>query len=172
MFDLTKGIASNRGKQRQGGLDKIYIIEYKEYSRRDVVVRDNVIRAYPPTDAYEFDVNVSSFSEQQVEAREGEYYNQTLAFRVAGTQNSSQLYRLTKKRFRAIAKDRQGNYRMIGLWNGAESIVSDMTGANKADFNGYDVNVSGMELREATYITDIAFDSYFTVIKGTPDACL
>ena len=73
MFDLTKGIASNRGKQRQGGLDKIYIIEYKEYSRRDVVVRDNVIRAYPPTDAYEFDVNVSSFSEQQVEAREGEY---------------------------------------------------------------------------------------------------
>ena len=61
---------------------------------------------------------------------------------------------------------------MIGLWNGAESIVSDMTGANKTDFNGYDVNVSGMELREATYITDIAFDSYFTVRKGTPDACL
>ena len=47
-----------------------------------------------------------------------------------------------------------------------------MTGANKSDFNGYDVKVSGMELREATYVKDIAFDSYFTVIKGTPDACL
>ena len=172
MFDLTKGVAYNRGKQRQGGLDKIYILEYLEYSRRDVTVRENIIRVYPPTNAYEFDVNVSSFSEQQVEAPEGEYYNQTLEFRVAGTQSSSELYKLTKKRFRAIAKDRQGNYRMIGLWNGAESIVSDMTGANKSDFNGYDVKVSGMELREATYITDIAFDSYFTIIKGTPDACL
>ena len=172
MFDLTKGVAYNRGKQRQGGLDKIYILEYLEYSRRDVTVRENIIRVYPPTNAYEFDVNVSSFSEQQVEAPEGEYYNQTLEFRVAGTQNSSELYKLTKKRFRAIAKDRQGNYRMIGLWNGAESIVSDMTGANKSDFNGYDVKVSGMELREATYITDATFDSYFTIIKGTPDACL
>ena len=172
MYDLTKGLAPNRGKQRQGGLDKIYIIEYKEYSRRDVVVRENVIRAYPVTRAFEFGVNISSFSEQQVSTSNGEYYNQTLDFRLAGTQDSSELHHLTRKRFRAIAKDRQGNYRMLGLWEGVESIVSDMTGANKSDFNGYDVKVSGMELREATYVKDIAFDSYFTVIKGTPDACL
>ena len=66
--------------------------------------------------------------------------------------------------------DEQGNGRFLGLRNGVEAIVSDKSGANKSDLNGYTIEIDGKEDHQAYFIVNLS--GKFTIIQGTPDGCL
>jgi len=168
-YDLTKGIAK-RQNNRQGGLKKIYLMEYTEYSRSDITLSGELITAIPTTTIYEYDVHGASFDETQSREDGGEVYSQKLSFVVQGTKNSNELWKLTKKPHHCIVVDEQGNGRFLGIWNGVEAIVSDKTGANKADLNGYTIEIDGKEDNQAYFIANL--QNKFTIIEGVSEPCL
>jgi|TARA_R110000765_G_scaffold42831_1_gene90164 hypothetical protein len=168
-YDLTKGVAK-RDNDRQGGLKKIYLTEYVDYSRSDVSLNGQIISSMPTATIYEYDVHGASFEETQSREDGGEVYSQKLSFVVQGTRNSEEFWKLTKKPHHCIVLDEQGNGRFLGLRNGVEAIVSDKSGANKSDLNGYTIEIDGKEDHQAYFIVNLS--GKFTIIQGTPDGCL
>lgn len=168
-YDLTEGIAK-RQNNRQGGLKKIYLTEYVDYSRSDITLSNERITSIPTATIYEYDVHGASFEETQSREAGGEVYSQKLSAVIQGTQNSSELWKLTKKPHHCIVVDEQGNGRFLGLRNGVEAIVSDKTGANKSDLNGYTIEIDGKEDNQAYFIANL--QSKFTIIQGTSEPCL
>ena len=159
-YDLTKGLAK-RDNDRQGGLKKIYLTEYVDYSRSQVVLTGQLITSIPTATIYEYDVHGASFEETQSRDNGGEIYSQKLSFVVQGTRNSAEFWKLTKRPHHCIVLD---------LRNGVEAIVSDKSGANKADLNGYTIEIDGKEDNQAYFIANLG--SKFTIVQGTPDGCL
>ena len=171
LYSLSAFVDSRR-KQLQGGLDKIWILPYVEYSRRDFTIVKNVLKLYPNTTAYQYDVNTSSYEQTlEEDPRAGLYYRQKLSFTISGVQNSSELWKLTRKRFRVIVKDRLGTYRMLGLFNGVETTSKTSTGANKTDMNGYSMECDAMESDDISYMAEACFLRDITVVQGTQTPC-
>ena len=168
-YDLTQGLAKKHN-DGQGGLKKIYLTEYVDYSRSQVVISDESITSIPTATIYEYDVYGASFEETQTREDGGEVYSQKLSFVVKGTRNSEEFWKLTKKPHHCIIVDEQGNGRFLGIRNGVEAIVSDKTGANKSDLNGYTIEIDGKEDNQAYFIANLS--SKFTIVQGTPDGCL
>ena len=162
-YDLTKGFAK-RQNGRQGGLKKIYLLEYVDYSRSAVVIDNELITSIPTSTIYEYDVHGASFEETQSREDGGEVYSQKLSFVMQGTRRLNELWKLAKKPHHCIVVDEQGNGRFLGLRNGVEATVSDKSGANKADLNGYTVEIDGREENQAYFINDI--DAKFTINYG------
>ena len=167
-YDLTQGLAKKHN-DGQGGLKKIYLTEYVDYSRSQVVISDESITSIPTATIYEYDVYGASFEETQTREDGGEVYSQKLSFVVKGTRNSEEFWKLTKKPHHCIIVDEQGNGRFLGIRNGVEAIVSDKTGANKSDLNGYTIEIDGKEDNQAYFIADLS--NSFTIVSGIPDGC-
>jgi len=169
LYDLTEGIAK-RNNDRQGGLKKVYLMEYVEYSRSQIVLNDQRITSMPTATIYEYDVWTASFDETQSREAGGEVYDQSLTFDIQGTQVSQELWKLARKNHHCIVMDRQGNGRFLGIWNGLEGIVNDKSGAGVSDMNGYSITLSGKEDNQAYFISNL--EAKFTIVKGTPDVCI
>ena len=120
LYDLTEGIAK-RNNDRQGGLKKVYLMEYVEYSRSQIVLNDQRITSMPTATIYEYDVWTASFDETQSREAGGEVYDQSLTFDIQGTQVSQELWKLARKNHHCIVMDRQGNGRFLGIWNGLDN---------------------------------------------------
>ena len=144
-------------------------MEYVDYSRSDILLSGQLITSMPTATLYEYDVWTASFTETQSREAGGEVYEQSLTFNIAGTNLSSELWKLSKKNHHCIVLDRQGYGRFLGIWNGLEGIVNDQSGANVSDMNGYSVTLSGKEDNQAYYISDL--ESKFTIVTGSPDRC-
>tara|TARA_R110000803_G_scaffold92270_1_gene159760 strand:+ start:123 stop:740 length:618 start_codon:yes stop_codon:yes gene_type:complete len=168
-YDLTQGLAKKHN-DGQGGLKKIYLTEYVDYSRSQVVISDESITSIPTATIYEYDVYGASFEETQTREDGGEVYSQKLSFVVKLTRNTEEFWKLTKRPHHCIVLDEQGNGRFLGIRNGVEAIVSDKTGANKSDLNGYTIEIDGKEDNQAYFIADLS--NRFTIVSGIPDGCI
>ena len=62
---------------------------------------------------------------------------------------------MLKKDYRAIILDRNGKYRIVGLFNGLISEMTKTTGGGKSDFNGYQITMEGREIKSALFIDDL-----------------
>tara|TARA_R110000803_G_scaffold37563_1_gene80941 strand:+ start:15349 stop:15957 length:609 start_codon:yes stop_codon:yes gene_type:complete len=154
-------------KTAQGGINKLYLFPFVEYGLSEVVIESEVITAIPRVNIYEFDVWGASYSESTDVKNGNIVYNQSLNFTVPTTSPYRQLFRLLKKDHCAVYIDRQGNTRIVGLWNGCQVSYSNKTGANKSDMNGYEISLSGMEDNQAYWISDL--EGLFEVISPTVD---
>ena len=170
VFDLTTGIAK-RQNDRQGGIRKVYVFKYEEYSRSQFLFDENRLTKFPPTTAYVYDMHSASFEETQTRGAGGEKYAQSLTFDVQGTQVSSELWKLAKRPIHVIVEDMQGYYRFLGFKNGVNALISDKTGASVSDMNGYSITMDADEDREAPFMSPAVFNN-FTLIEGVTDPCL
>ena len=168
VYPLTKGIAK-RNNNRQGGLKKVYLMEYVDYSRSQIILNGQVITSMPTATLYEYDIWTADFTETQSREAGGEVYEQSLSFDIQGTQSTQELWKLTKKNHHCIVLDRQGNGRFLGIWNGLEGIVNDKSGANVSDMNGYSITLSGKEDNQAYFINDL--ENKFTILRGLGADC-
>jgi len=141
-------------KDLQGGIETLWLFPYVKYSRSQITIVDNVLTLFPFSDVYEFSfVGDTGFTENVVEEEGGKYYNISFSFQIYG---KSEVEKFLKKDFRAIALDRQGNYRLLGVYNGLRcESVQTTTGTNKSDFNGFTIAFEGKELIESPYFYEL-----------------
>lgn len=139
--DITSG-RLRACKEFVGGLETIYLINYVADSF--TVVGGGATAINPLVTAvyeYEIDGDTHNLVENFVSSKDnGTAVNtQTLTFMLKGTNatTSAQLNTLIYGKVIAIAKDRNGNYKALGIDDGMDFSVDNTTGAAKTDMNGY-----------------------------------
>ena len=119
----------------QGGSEKLYIFPYLEYSQSQITVVDNYLTLFPFSNIYDIGAFNISFEEDVTES-----YNQKVSFQVNKLLATDFFKEFVSQDYRIIIKDNNGNYRMIGLFTGLVGKFTKSTGANRADFNGFNLS--------------------------------
>ena len=159
---ITKGILQSC-KDQQGGINKLYVFPYVKYSKSQIGLDDQVLISFPDKVVYDFQAVGISFTESTSLSNGGVEWSQNVSFTIPKTNESSEIYRLMRQDYCAIYVDRNGNYRIIGLYNGAEVSINAQSGTNRNELNGYKVSLKAKEDNQAYYISESTFNSIFTV---------
>lgn len=136
------------------GVKKLYLFSYVKYPRSSIVVDNNILTGFPTSELYEFyTIGDVSFTENITEDDGGKYYDISLSFK---TKVFDEALKLVNKDIRAVIQDNNGNYRLLGNYNGltCESF-NKTTGQSKSDFNGLEFTFSGKELRESFFFYNL-----------------
>lgn len=164
---ITSGY-TRKCKDNLGGLDEIYLFTFKKYSRSQIVVNNNILTTFPPTTIfnYVFTFN-ANFDNKGNENAGGKYYDESLSFTLPKIEVDYNLRKLLKQDLRAIVRDRNGKYRLLGAYNGLECDgIKATIGNAKNSFNGYEITLKGQEERESLYIDDLV-DAGFLISGKT-----
>jgi len=161
-------LAVNNGYNRKcksnlGGLDEIYLFPFVNYSRSQIVTSGNILTTFPNTTIYKFYSNGSpNANENQETEAGGKFYNQSIALELQGANDSENISKLLHKDYRLIFKDRNGLYRIFGLYKGLEAgTLNYGTGGSKSDFNGFKIDFSGKEEVQSFFINDLENSGFF-----------
>ena len=150
-------------KDSIGGVNKLYLFPFVNYSRSQITIVDQELTVFPPTIIYDWDSIVTNYTENTSFEGGDVVWTQSFTIQIPKTVITSEVYKLVKQDYRAIYIDRNSNIRILGLFNGLEATINNETGTNKADFNGYKVTFAGKEDNQAYFIDDLdaaGFDIY------------
>lgn len=139
--DITQGRAK-ACKQNLGGASKLYLFNYVE---NPFTVTNGVATAINPdlTEVFEFELEGDSnnVSENMVSDRNtGTTVNTqttTINLKKIDATTSAQLNLLAYGFPQAVVKDRNGIYHAIGIDDGIDFTVNQVTGGAKTEMNGY-----------------------------------
>jgi hypothetical protein len=151
---LTRNI-DRACKDLNGGIETIYLLPYIKYSRSQMTIENQKLVAFPGSNIYKVYANGSSFTETSETEGGAVSFSQSFNVDVPKTEEANQVYTLVKQKYRAIYKDFNGNWRMLGLFNGLDATYTNSTGTEIGDFSGYKVTFEGKEDRQAIYMNGI-----------------
>ena len=137
-----------------GGIKKLYLFPYVKYSRSQITIVNNVLTSFPQSTIFEFEPLADYSAEQSGQENEGgKFFDLSLSFQIA---NHPEISKFLNKYFRAVILDRNGNYRLLGTFNGLScNSVNKSSGSGKADFSGFKLSFDGMEILEAPFFTSL-----------------
>ena len=165
MNSITKDI--NRiCKDLQGGIDKVYLFPYVKYSRSQIVINDQTVTSFPSSIVFDW-VGINPTFNETTEIIGGDVaWSQSLSFEIPKMYAGQEVYKLVEQYYRAIYIDRLGNIRILGLYNGLDSQITQETGSDKASLNGYKITMNGKEDNQAYYLANLngftpSFDGTF-----------
>lgn len=167
MSDIIYGLG-HKLKNNVGGLKRVYFFEYNKYSKSQIVLTGKQLTTFPTDTIYTYELLGGSFSENTEDDTNGKFITLNLEMTLAEiTEDMNvQLDAMLSGIFRAITLDNNGNYNMLGLYNGIElSEGSAPRGSGKSDLNGYTLSFNGKERFTAPFLTNL---SNFTVVGSTP----
>lgn len=159
MNSITGNIA-RINKTLQGGIDKVYLFPYVKYSRSQIVLSEQTLASFPATTVYEWAGINPTFNETTEIIGGDVAFNQTLSFDIPKMYEAQEVFKLVKQYYRAIYKDRLGNIRILGLYNGCDAQITQESGSGKSSLNGYKITLTAKEDNQAYYLADL---SDFTV---------
>jgi len=150
-------------KDNLGGVSEIYLFPYVQYSRSQIVTSGNTLVTFPSTNIYKFYSNGSpNANESQQEESGGKFFNQSISLELQGANESENISKLLRKDYRLIFKDRNGLYRIFGLYVGLEAEqLNYNTGSSKSDFNGFKIDFSGKEEKQSSFINNLEEAGFF-----------
>lgn len=155
-METIEGGYNRNCKDSNGGVDKIWLLKYIKYRRRQIVIDGNFLIEFPESFIYQFvSLQDPSFDETQETDNGGKFYNQSLSLAFATT-DFFDVEEYESLFFRALILDRNGKYRIFGLYNGLEcDSINYQTGGNKSELNGIRLSFNGREEKPAFFITDL-----------------
>ena len=142
-------------KELQGGVNKVYLFPFVKYSRSQIVLTDQILTTFPSTTIYDWASSATNYSENTSIDGGSVEWTQNFTIQIPKTIATSEVYKLVKQDYRAILVDRNGNIRILGLFNGLEAQITNETGQEKDDFSGYKVTFTGKEDNQAYFITNL-----------------
>ena len=160
-------------KDFQGGIDKLYLFPYVKYGVSDVLFggfskgrnpNAQNITQFPQTTIYEYEAVNISYSENASVTSGGVEWSQDLSFTIPRSFVDLNVYKLMRQDYCAIILDRNGNYRIIGLWNGGEVTISAGTGGEKSAMNGSTITLKARENNQAYFLSN--FNADFTIFNN------
>ena len=156
-------------KDFQGGIDKVYLFPYVKYGVSDITFGGfskvnnpdaQNITSFPSTTIYEYEAVNISFTENATITNGGIEWSQDLSFTLPRSFETLNAFKLMYQDYSAIILDRNGNYRLIGLWNGGEVTINAGTGGEKNAMNGSTISLKAKEDNQAYFL-----NNFNTVIR-------
>ena len=159
---LLKG-RKNPCNDNIGGVKRVYLFKYADYLYNEIVGTKGVeLTDFPTTTIYPFECVNATFDENINNDADGVSIDQTLSFTLLNQDllTTNQLHDLTKIDLRYIVEYNNGNYRIGGLFNGANiTELKAVSGGSKNSLNGYQISIKSEEEYLAAFL-DI---SLFTI---------
>ena len=160
-------------KDFQGGIDKVYLFPYVKYGVSDITFGGfskvnnpdaQNITSFPSTTIYEYEAVNISFTENATITNGGIEWSQDLSFTLPRSFETLNAFKLMYQDYSAIILDRNGNYRIIGLWNGGEVTINAGTGGEKNAMNGSTISLKARENNQAYFLNN--FNTDFTIFNN------
>jgi len=150
-------------KDSIAGVSEIYLFPYVQYSRSQIVTNGNVLETFPTTTIYKFYSNGDPIANESQEQDDGgKFFNQSIALELQGANDNENVSKLQRKDYRLIFRDRNGLYRIFGLYVGLEAgTINYNTGGSKAEFNGFKIDFTGKEEYQSFFINDLEEAGFF-----------
>lgn len=140
----------------QGGNTELYVFPFIKYSRSQITVVDNLLTVFPYNIIYNLNSLNNSFKENVDEEEGGVSFSQSVSFQINKILQIDTFKEHVSKDWRIITRDRQGNYRLVGLFTGLKGKYTKDTGINKSENNGYQFNFDTKEEDTAPFLTDLS----------------
>jgi len=160
-------------KDFQGGIDKVYLFPYVKYGVSDITFGGSSkvnnpdaqnITSFPSTTIYEYEAVNITFTENATITNGGIEWSQDLSFTLPRSFETLNAFKLMYQDYSAIILDRNGNYRIIGLWNGGEVTINAGTGGEKNAMNGSTISLKAKEDNQAYFLNN--FNTDFTIFNN------
>jgi hypothetical protein len=163
---ITQGY-SRKCKDSIGGLNEVYLFPFVKYSRSQIITNGINLVTFPNTLIYRYHfLGDTGFNESTEVDAGGKLFNQTISLTFQSSNDFVEMQKLLKQDYRIIIKDKNGNYRILGLFNGC--IANDLrytTGSGKSDLNGFTISFEAKEEKTAHFINDLE-NAGFEVFTG------
>ena len=154
MNSITKDI--NRiCKDLQGGIDKVYLFPYVKYSRSQITTVEQTVTVFPASIVFDWVGINPTFNETTSIVGGDVAWSQSLSFEIPKMYATQEVFKLAEQYYRAIYIDKIGNIRILGLYNGLDSQITQESGSDKASLNGYKVTMTGKEDNQAYYLDNL-----------------
>jgi len=141
-------------KSTIGDIKRIYLAGFVKYSLREVMTNENELIAFPDTSVATMEINGNFTQSSSIE--NGSYaYTQTITILIPSVYSEFDVSSFRKANFRLIAETNNGDLVLFGLRNGLRATVSNSSGEEKTDFNGFTITFDGLEDEIAPYITTL-----------------
>lgn len=141
-------------KYTLGGVKRVFIAKYVKYNRSGISVSDMLLNSIPDTTFYEIDEK-GNYSQTQSDQNGAIYFTQNVSVQVKKAYDRFNISNLLKAEYRVIVLTENNQYLIFGLYNGLKIKLGNNSGANKTDFNGFDIAFDGLEESFAYLITDL-----------------
>lgn len=142
-----------------GGLKNIYLFTYVHYRKFQIQVDNNVLVSYPDTTIYKYELraDANTFSTDLDTNSDGISYTQNANFQVIGLKKDRvEINELLNKRIGCIVENRQGQFFIMGLYNGViVKSVKATSGDGRSSFKGYTITLQAKELNAPFFINDL-----------------
>ena len=144
-----------RCKDSNGGLSEVYLFGWIKYGRKNIQIFNNELRGFPSNTLYKVEgLKNANFNESAQLDGQGYSYDQSLNLTFSKMDDYFHFYDLVNTYVRALVKDRNGNFWLLGAYNGLETgTYNKQSGAARSELNGYTVTLRGSERVEAPYVS-------------------
>lgn len=153
-MEIVEGY-TKKCKGRIAGLKKIWLLKFQPYNRSQIITEGNKLVGFPETFIFEFQSLQNPSANEAMQQNEGgKFYNQNISLFFAGSEKA-EIELLQKVDTRMLALDNNGIYRVYGLYNGMQGgTITYETGGAKTDFNGFKIDLTGIEEMESVFVDD------------------
>ncbi len=152
---------SNYAKQCKdtlGGTQKVYLLPYVEYDETLIKSSGISLSVFPMSRVYEFDVN-GSFTQQSSIEQGNVSFVPSVQIDLSKVYVFQDVNVFVRNDFRILVEDNNGNLIFFGTNNGLVCSVSNASGNEKGEFNGFRLTFEGLE--ELTGLDVGTFGDFF-----------
>ena len=177
--DLTLG-RLEPCKDSSGGLKNLYFANFNssifsEFTETGGLITALLSAPVSPIDLYKYEVRSSGHSVEDAPEVSGE--NGTVAVTTTVTAILKQLSGTSRDEFQLmmygrphiIAEDYNGNFLLVGIENGCDVVVNQVTGSAMGELSGYNLTATATE-KQLSYFVDptiIGDDTQTSIVVGT-----
>jgi hypothetical protein len=145
-------------KDALGGIQKVYLLPYVEYNETQIKTVGMSLDVFPYSQVYEFEVN-GSFTQQTTTDRGNVTFDQGVIIDMPKVYTFYDVNVFVRNDFRVIALDNNGFYTLFGANNGMVCNLTNASGNEKGEFNGFTLTFEGKEEIAGALVPD--FDEFF-----------
>lgn len=151
---LTFDNYNSKCKVTHGGIKRIYLMPFVKYNRTLINDSEMSLTKFPASYIYKFEC-VGSYN-QQNEVEEGSYYfYQNISINLSEVYNEINIHNFLKTDFRVIVETNNNDLIMFGVYNGLSCKVTNTSGTNRNEFNGFSLDFTGKEEKAGLIIDSL-----------------
>lgn len=147
-------------KSTLGGIKRAYLMEYVFYNETLIKSDGMSLTQFPETLVYEFDCT-GDYSQDSSFENGNVSFNQIVNLNLSKVYNVLDAHIFTDKDFRVIVETNNDDLILFGTNNGLVGSMTNSTGTEKSEFNGFNVTFTGLEEKTGLLIDELT--DFFTI---------
>jgi len=137
-----------------GGIKKIYLVPFVDYSYPLIKSVGNTLTVFPTMFVYQLDV-IGNYTQKSTANDGGISWDQTITMKFNELYNDLDINIFFQRDFRVIIETNNGIILMLGVRNGLVCSLNNSSGTGKNEFNGFSLDFTGKEEKQALQIADL-----------------